>query len=133
MKKIVHLWESVGVFLIIEAPTGVFYSNQVGGTGCGHPEVEGYLVPVERYSDMEEIENITRDYWHDGALKQLSKSAMKQLARAIQGLSVIIGDGSSKSTFCTIDGERLDTRNGEAWIPVKTPWGPGWLTWENSD
>jgi len=33
--------------LIVPYKTGIIYSNQAEGTGCAHPELEGYLVPIE--------------------------------------------------------------------------------------
>ena len=33
--------------LIIPGKTGVIYTNQVGGTECAYPELEGSIVPVE--------------------------------------------------------------------------------------
>lgn len=35
--------EAAGI--IVPAPTGVIYSNQVGGTRCAHPELEGFFIP----------------------------------------------------------------------------------------
>ena len=35
-----------GVGLIILRPSGVLWTNQVGGTGCEHPYVEGIYVPL---------------------------------------------------------------------------------------
>lgn len=46
MKPCVHLWDAVGLGLIIEWPSGVLYSNQTGGTACLHPTVEGFYVPL---------------------------------------------------------------------------------------
>ncbi len=40
-----ELWNAEGVYLIILQQSGVFYTNQVGGGACLHPEVEGILLP----------------------------------------------------------------------------------------
>jgi len=41
----ISLFGHTGTGVIIEHPTGVFYSNQSGGTGCLHPKIEGIFVP----------------------------------------------------------------------------------------
>ena len=43
---IVRLWEHAGTGLIVSYPTGVVYSNQVGGHACYQQELEGFFVPV---------------------------------------------------------------------------------------
>lgn len=44
MPPIIRLYADA-MFLIIRSPTGVWYSNQAGGTACLQPRAEGYLVP----------------------------------------------------------------------------------------
>lgn len=44
-KPYVTLFDNVGTGVIIEYPTGVLYSNQVGGTANLHPTFEGAFVP----------------------------------------------------------------------------------------
>jgi len=46
MSRIIELWESVGLGLIIEYSSGIIYSNQTGGTSTLHPELEGVYVPL---------------------------------------------------------------------------------------
>lgn len=43
---IVNLWNIAGTGLIIPYPSGILYSNQVGGYSCDHPAIEGFFVPV---------------------------------------------------------------------------------------
>lgn len=43
-QKIISL-DHIGTGLIIKWPTGIFYSNQAGGTFCIAPKEEGFLVP----------------------------------------------------------------------------------------
>ena len=45
-KPIIRLYASWGLGLIIEYPSGVMYSNQVGGFSCLHPELEGVFIPL---------------------------------------------------------------------------------------
>ena len=44
----INLWIESGVSIIIEdEKSPVVYSNQTNGYYCSHPEIKGYLVPVE--------------------------------------------------------------------------------------
>ena len=45
-KPRLELCEFTGIGLIIEFPSGVLYTNQVGGYACLHPEIEGVFVPL---------------------------------------------------------------------------------------
>jgi hypothetical protein len=45
-RLVVHLFDLVGTALIIKRPSGIWYSNQTGGTSCLQPEFEGVLVPI---------------------------------------------------------------------------------------
>ena len=43
-KPQIEIWDSVGLGIIIEFPTGVMISNQTGGTACLHPKTEGIFL-----------------------------------------------------------------------------------------
>lgn len=45
-KPFVDLLNFDGLGLIIPFPSGVIYTNQVGGLGCLHPEIEGVFAPL---------------------------------------------------------------------------------------
>jgi hypothetical protein len=53
-KPLIQLFYVGGVGLILPWDTGVLYSNQTGGHGCLHPEVEGLYVPL--FSEGAKIE-----------------------------------------------------------------------------
>lgn len=47
--KLVHLWEfesELFAGFLYPCNSGVQWSNQVGGTSCGHPIIEGIFVPL---------------------------------------------------------------------------------------
>jgi hypothetical protein len=48
----VQLWDSDTVGLIVLDETGVRYTNQVGGTACGHPVATGFYVPLRLHSEI---------------------------------------------------------------------------------
>ena len=64
----IQLWMLDRFFgLIVQAKTGVWYTNQTAGIGCRHPVIEGFYVPlpsglVERVADS--LENYGA--WDDG-------------------------------------------------------------------
>ena len=43
----VELLSITQTVLIVPRITGIIYTNQVGGTECDHPELEGFIVPIE--------------------------------------------------------------------------------------
>lgn len=53
-KKVVCL-DHIGTGLIIKWPTGIFYSNQAGGTFCIAPEEEGFFFPFGNDADENNI------------------------------------------------------------------------------
>lgn len=42
----IHLWDAVGLGLILDYPSGIHYSNQAGGHACLQPTLEGIYVPL---------------------------------------------------------------------------------------
>lgn len=126
--------------VVIEAPTGVIYTTQAGGTACGQPEAEGYLVPLY-YFDWEELFRIFQDQW-ECAEHRVPQSMMDQLGKDELDYAdaVLFGnkeeldgarDGELKPIEAKLDRERLPW--GESWLPITCTYGTGWLTWPNSD
>jgi hypothetical protein len=60
-----ELWTHSNFFgAIVLQKTGVWWSNQVGGTACAHPKVEGFYVPI-RMQDVDTYgESIVDLAWH---------------------------------------------------------------------
>lgn len=129
---LVELWQSPGAFLVIEKPTNVFYTNQVGGICCMHPKVEGFLVPLDRYmGNLDTLAELTEDYWPELPVDP------KELKGLVSQLTPTSND---QDWHLEPDINRINDKNypcGEAWIPVKVLYNKqelkGWLTWENSD
>jgi hypothetical protein len=55
MKPTIRLYDAVGTGLILTCQSGVFVSNQTGGTSCLHPEVEGVYVPLRNEYGLEDL------------------------------------------------------------------------------
>lgn len=105
--------------LLIEAPTGVVYSNQAGGHCCAQPEAEGYLVPLDYF----DAEGLLLDHWTDRPVRVTANIAA-HLASA--------RDGELRDIELRVDPTRTGWW-GEAWLPVTCTYGRGWLVWTNSD
>jgi hypothetical protein len=128
------------LYVIVRAPTGVFYEQQYGGTATLLNHVEGYLVPVKGDQALAELRAIfERDLrgsgagghsWPDGLLLRLrnavGKVAFWDSPHTSEGLDF------STPQALEVDGKYLRELD-EAWIPVITPDGPGVLIWANSD
>ncbi len=44
----VYLWSLDAPVIIVPAPTGIVYCNQVNGCACVQEQLEGFLVPLPR-------------------------------------------------------------------------------------
>lgn len=69
-KKLVPLGSVVG--LIIPMKTGIVFTNQVDGTSCQHPELEGIFIPLLNYS-YEDLNDIMKEYPTSSFIKKWIK------------------------------------------------------------
>lgn len=114
--------------LILEIPTGVYYTNQTGGHACNHPQVEGvympFPVPIELRTRMINVGSL------ESGISQEEADELDSLLLAYH-------------TELKVDRERL-LQVQEAWLPVQIRndrngyWEGcknllGTLTWGNSD
>jgi hypothetical protein len=153
MKPVIQLWESVGLGLIVEHPSGIIYSNQTGGTSCFHPEVEGVFVPLRNEMDHEGPRLISPE----NDLFAYFEGPKHGGAGATSGLDSDDADfiddllrKHSLGDIVAVDRERL-RESHESWVHVtvkqeeKSDHGikifrglgpyprPGVLTWSNTD
>lgn len=114
MDRVVELWN-------------LQYTNQVGGTACTHPKVEGFMVPIPRL-DWGTLEEVFNDVW-SGCV---SDGQYEELQRLL--------DDAAYDFLKIVRG----TTDSEAWIALEimTNQDPifkslvglkGFLTWTNSD
>lgn len=147
----INLLDAVGLGLIIECPTGIIYSNQVGGTSCLHPTLEGVYVPLRNDVDQENStlispENELWNYFsgppHD------STGATRGLTTADADIIDAVLVRWRLDTIIAVDRERLK-ESCEAWVCVLVLGEdeemigvfrglgqypvPGVLTWTNTD
>jgi hypothetical protein len=124
--------ETDGLFVIVTAPTGVTYTNQCGGTSCDSQRVEGFLVPVGTPQHLAVIKSWFRrrfgeSCWCDGRL-----GADLVVVQELAALVAELPCWASGPVPLALDAARL-SEGGEAWVPVRSPFGAGWLSWMNSD
>lgn len=121
--------------VLVPRGTGLVYQHQYGGYRCLHAEVEGFLVPVwadpQARSALDELFLI--ELRKDG-MSFIRGSQRDDLVRrvdeACQGVWYR-GEGDREAPL-KVDLTRADELD-EAWVPVLTPDGPGYLVWINSD
>jgi len=137
-----RLWNSRGIGVIILFESGVRYSNQVGGYGCLHPEVEGVFVPlVDETVDQERDlkAHFTGPKWQGWCNDGID-------AETADFIDAVL-ERSPYTEKIKVDRDRL-VDSYEAWVYVKLPstegdseytvihgfaGRSGVLTWENSD
>jgi hypothetical protein len=129
---LVQLYEFQGLALIVKAATGIRFTNQVGGTGCFHPEVEGVLVPLPERVGRPEYYALSQHFRGDwSALEESDADVIDRILHR-NGLG-----------WMKVDRARLG-ESWEAWVHVHidpstqdlfeaSHWVEGILTWENSD
>jgi hypothetical protein len=146
-----RLWESVGLGLIVEWPSGVVFSNQTGGTTCLQPEFEGVFVPLRNDCQLPGERLLSPET----ELVAYFEGPKHRGAGAIRGLDEgdvqFIGSVLAKwrlGAFIAVDSSRL-AESHEAWVHVIVgaddrahelslfEFAPyprrGVLTWSNSD
>lgn len=96
------------VGIIFRGPTGVLYSNQVGGTSCCHPSVEGFFVPLSVGVPDEEFDPLLDIYPDPYTRADVDK---------VTALIALLG--LEEDLVAPAPGECEDQEIGEAWVPVK--------------
>ncbi|MFD0854874.1 DUF6210 family protein [Actinomadura adrarensis] len=127
-------------YVIVHAPTGVFYEHQYGGTANLLARCEGFLVPLVGGEGLAELLTLFRrdlrgsgigaQPWPDDLLRRLREAVGKipywESAETAEGLDFI------SPHPLELDETRLKEAD-EAWVPVLTVDGPAMLIWPNSD
>ncbi|SHG49823.1 hypothetical protein SAMN05443144_13038 [Fodinibius roseus] len=144
VKPKVRLWHAGGTGLILPHKSGIIYTNQTGGRGCSHPELEGYYIPlVDEQLDLQKLffEYFSGPKWNRWCTR--SAGIDKETADYIN----TVLKKSTLTQGLQVDKESLD-KSHEAWIKViidkekidsdlplmedvEKSWGI--LTWKNSD
>lgn len=135
-RPVINLYKYDGLGLILKYPSGVWYSNQVGGYACYHPEEEGVFVPLPIQTGRPEIYALASHF--KGSWASLIEEDADEIDRILSrhGLD-----------WLHVDRDHLE-RSFEAWIHVIIDHAQqyrssllfygfstttGVLIWENSD
>jgi len=123
------------LYVVVEAPTGVFYQQQYGGTACRQGQVEGYLVPVFGPDALDALRTLFEQHFRGAGTWHHSWTAQERdrLRDAVEGITFWACDGQTEEPHTLKLDENRMADADEAWIPVLTPDGPGVLLWCNSD
>jgi len=120
LMPIIQIWDSVGLGLIINHPTGILISNQTGGTACIQSFTEGVYLPLcNDYSidthkfispEIELTEYFTNEKYNDtGAINGIDIDDAQHITKIISKFGL--------QNFIKIDIEKLQ-QSHEAWIYV---------------
>lgn len=117
--------------VVVEAPTGVFYQQEYGGTSRRQGQTEGYLVPMSGTSgEIEAVAAVFEPFRGGGAGGHVWEGAQLDALRAAVGaVRFWACDGNAERPHpLRLDESRLPEAD-DAWLPVHTPDGPGLLVW----
>jgi hypothetical protein len=112
-KPLVLLYEANGIGLVILYPSGVLYSNQVGGVSCLKPEVEGIYVPL--VNEVLNQEKMLNDYFT--GIKWMGGCSGNMDFEDADFIDEVLAK-SVFSSFIKVDREKL-SESCEAWVYVK--------------
>jgi hypothetical protein len=130
--------EQFGMFLIIQAPTGVTYQHQCGGLRCDHREAEGFLVPVGGHKDAQPfIDFFDKEFDDYPLVIPWTEAQIKKLRFLVRTMPYYDEAYEEEGTgFGPYNAELDESRMAEcteAWIPVTTSDGNAILIFENCD
>jgi hypothetical protein len=129
----ISLFGLKGLGLILPFSSGVFYSNQVAGFLCDHPEMEGLFVPVCDGDDHPCLKELERHFL--GSWETLATAEADLIDKALR---------LGRLDFIKVDRSKLNL-SVEAWVhvvidlPQADFYMTGFtssdaiLTWPNSD
>lgn len=129
--------DSEWLFVIVEHPTGVTYQQQCGGTACRQERVEGYLVPVPDTKAVAPLRSIFEGelggagVWNS-VERIMTAEQLSNVRDAVASIRFSQSQEGWETSTLRLDEARLSQLD-EAWLPVQTSDGPGWLVWSNSD
>ncbi len=132
---------SVGLTVLVAAPTGVTYGHQCAGSLTEVRVLEGFAVPLATADRAEPLRAFFRRFHgyppiRDGRTGAvLLDEHVAELARIVSAIPFWLTSRSGadeRRLFLQLDRDREDELT-EAWVPVQTVSGRGVLIFDNSD
>ncbi|MBI3974354.1 MAG: hypothetical protein HY332_23995 [Chloroflexi bacterium] len=133
--------QEFGMAVIVAKKTGVVYAHQCAGLYTEVREMEGFAVPLGDLSAAEPLVEFFRRFrgWPPATWSSYNKcweeADLAELARIVGAIPFWRTSKSESGTqraFLEFDSARMDELT-EAWVPVRTVYGPGVLVFPNSD
>jgi hypothetical protein len=124
------------LYVVIRAQTGVIYQQQYGGTACRQGQVEGFLVPVFGPKGLSQLRELFEEHFRSAGTWNYTwqPDEVERLRKAVGGVGYWASDESGDASASPLQLDEQHLREAdEAWVPVRTPHGPGILAWPNSD
>jgi hypothetical protein len=120
------------MLVLVPGETGVVYVHRYGGFEHRHAEVEGFLVPALAPPEAREAldQLFLVDLAGTGIRDEDRSDAVRRVGDAIE--RIWYRGTEDRMAPLRIDEMQADELD-QAWVPVLTPDGPGYLTWTNSD
>jgi uncharacterized protein DUF6210 len=140
--------QPLGLIAIVAAATRVTYAHQCGGHATEIRQLEGFAVPVGDATAAQPLRAFFAQRFHGnppiGGLNAEKRSDGGWTAADLEELDLLLGhialwktspEGSGvddERAFLHLDRSRLEELT-EAWVPVRSVYGPGVLVFANSD
>jgi hypothetical protein len=130
--------QSDAAYVLVLHPTGVRYAIQCAGYLTEEREAEGFLIPL---GGIDVARPLMEWFWKAFRCNSYIPAAEWGIAKIAQLRELVAQvvcwyseeDGSDEDRlFLALDEERL-MECTEAWVPVKTPYGAGFLLFPNCD
>lgn len=133
-KVVITLYDIKQPVIIVPAETGVIYSNQTGGCCCNHPEMEGYIIPLETKWEAQNPLNpniFSPDWWYLKFMDDQKADEIEDMLNTpygkIRNLKVL-RDEEWEEAWVRVSFEMSVDYTEDEWTELE-----GILTWENSD
>lgn len=128
----IELDEMTGLGLVIACPSGVVYTNQVGGYACQHPELEGVFVPLPGSAAEKLNAFFTGPKWNCRCYDAIDTETATFIDAILTELDTsLCVDREKMADSCEAWIWVTLSRNSLLWLGLDE--GTGVLTWENSD
>ena len=124
--------------VLVQHPTGVEYAHQCAGYVNEERSAEGFLIPLgESKASQPLIDWFWKRFKGNSyppliEWDQQNVSELKDLVQKIPCWFTAKGGEADRRTTLALDEDRMG-ECVEGWVPVKTPFGPGILVFENCD
>lgn len=127
-----------GVVVVVQAPTGVVYASQVGGSANEERSVEGFAIPLFDTQHLNTLKMFFARYCRNppgsaAPYESWKERDLQVLADIVRGITLWhTTREKDEPAQLECDWARLEELT-EGWIPVLTPYGRGILTHQNCD